>query len=108
MSAEAVSALRARPGIVRLGDLTADAIPLRVQVPEVWDALQIAASPSTPLLEVKRHALRALIPDEPNAEDFVVKLAGWEVLDETATLSALRVKPGATLLITSRRRRPVR
>ena len=109
MSAALVSTLRARRDVVRLPAIGegAETIAVRAQVPEGWDAVRIEAVPSTTVLEVKRRALAELMPDEP-AEDFVVKLRGHEVLDESVTLEQAGARNGSTLLITSRRRRPVR
>ena len=105
-----VSTLRSRPDLVRLGtdgDLSV-AIIVRAQVPEVWDAVRIQAPRSTTIQEVKRRALVELVPDEAAPEAYVVKVRGFEVLDETQTLEAAGLVDGSTLLITSRRRRPVR
>ena len=106
-----VSTLRARPNLVRLGTNgnAADTIVVRAQVPEVWDAVRIEAPRSATVLEVKRRALAELVPDEAaDAEEFVVKVRGFEVLDETMSLDGAGVRNGSTLLITSRRRRPVK
>ena len=106
-----VSTLRARPNLVRLGanGNAADTIVVRAQVPEVWDAVRIEAARSATVLEVKRRALAELVPDEAaDAEQFVVKMRGFEVLDETLSLHDAGVRNGSTLLITSRRRRPVK
>ena len=109
MSADLVSTFRARPGVVRLGDGSMlDSVVVRAQVPEVWDAIRIEAPRSASVLEAKRAALQALLPDDSAAEDYVVKLRGHEVLDETASLEAIGVRHGSTLLITNRRRRPVK
>jgi len=74
----------------------------------VWDAVRIEALPSASVLEIKRCALAELVPDESDAHDYVVKLRGHEVLDESVSLEAAGARNGSTLLITSRRRRPVR
>lgn len=106
-----VSTLRARPGLVRLGSNghAGEVVILRAQVPEVWDAVRIEAPRSATVLEVKRRALAELVPDEAaDAEEFVVKVRGFEVLDETMSLDGAGVHDGSTLLITSRRRRPVK
>ena len=110
MSATLVSTLRARPGVVRLATDGAmeDMIAVRVQVPEVWDVLRIEAPKSATILDVKRRALAELVPDEGDVESFVVKLRGHEVLDESVALESAGVRHGSTLLVTSRRRRPVR
>ncbi|HJU73381.1 MAG TPA: hypothetical protein VJ717_06530 [Gemmatimonadaceae bacterium] len=105
-----VSSLRARPGVVRLGTngSLADMISVRVQVPEVWDVLRVEAAKSATIHEVKRRALGELMPDEGDVDGFVVKFRGHEVLDEGASLDAAGMRDGSTLLITSRRRRPVK
>jgi hypothetical protein len=102
-----VAQLRARPEAIRLGTSDAPVITVRVQVPEVWDTIRVDAPPDTPVLALKLAALEQLVPDaEPAA--YVSKLRGFEVLDETASLSAAGLLNGSTLLVTSRRRRPVR
>ena len=102
-----VAQLRARPEVIRLGTTGEPVITVRVQVPEVWDTVRIDASPDTPVLVLKERALEALMPGAGHVE-YVTKLRGFEVLDETASLSAAGVVTGSTLLVTSRRRRPVR
>jgi len=105
-----VSGLRARPALVRLGTdgNASDAIIVRAQVPEVWDAVRIEASRSATVLELKRRALAELVPDAADAEAYVVKVRGFEVLDETVSLDEASLRDGSTLLITGRRRRPVK
>ncbi len=110
MSAGLVSSLRARPDIVRLANAApgGDTVVVRAQVPEVWDAVRIEAPSTATVLEVKRRALKELLPDDARAHDYVVKMHGHEVLDESVSLAAAGARDGSTLLITSRRRRPVR
>lgn len=109
MSAGVVSSLRRRPRVVRLthGAPGDDVVTLRAQVAEVWDAVGIEAPTTATVLEVKRRALAELMPDETNTHEFVVKVRGYEVLDESVSLAAAGVRDGSTLLIASRRRRPV-
>ena len=102
-----VSQLRARPETIRLGTAGDPVITVRVQVPEVWDTVRIEAPPDTPVLALKQVTLETLMPGAEPAE-WVTKLRGFEVLDETASLSSAGVENGSTLLVTSRRRRPVR
>jgi hypothetical protein len=102
-----VAQLRARPEAIRLGTAGDPVITVRVQVPEVWDTVRIDAPLDTPVLVLKQRALEVLVAGSEPA-DWVTKLRGFEVLDETATLSAAGVLNGSTLLVTSRRRRPVR
>lgn len=103
-----VSTLRVRPTPLRLGDPSADAITVRVQMPEVWDTVRIEVPPSEPVLSVKVAALRALFPDGEFHEDFVLKRNGAEVLDETASVRDTGAVDGSIFLVTHRRRRPVR
>lgn len=102
-----VSQLRARPEAIRLGTAGSPVITIRVQVPEVWDTVRVDVPPDTPVLTVKERALEVLMAGADQAE-YVTKLRGWEVLDESASLEAAGVGNGSTLLVTSRRRRPVR
>ena len=101
--------LRTRGASIRVG--AADAPTrwsVRVQVPEVWDAVLFSAPPTEPVLSLKVQALEALFPDAAFHDDFVLKLHGFEVLDENASLAEVGVADGSILLLTSRRRRPVR
>jgi hypothetical protein len=84
------------------------AIALRVQVPEVWDVVRVEAPADTTVATVKARALGALAPNERDYADFLVKLNGIEVLDEEASLAACGATAGSILLVTGRRRRPVR
>ena len=106
-SAPFVTQLRARPETIRLGTEGDPVISVRVQVPETWDTVRIDVPPLTPVLTVKRRALETLAPGA-DAIEWVTKLRGFEVLDETVSLSAAGVINGSTLLVTNRRRRPVR
>ena len=108
MSAPFVSGLRARPQTMRLAGAGAGAWTVRVQLAELWDAVRLEASPSTPVVDVKTAALRALEPQSTHHAEFIVKLNGYEVLDEGVSLADAGVKNGSTLLLSYRRRRPVR
>lgn len=103
-----VSQLRARTATIKLTPGTAASVTIRVEMPEVWDAVRIVLSPREPLLTVKVRALEALFPEAEMHSDFVLKFRGWEILDEAAPLSDLGIGDGAILLLTHRRRRPVR
>ena len=81
---------------------------VRVQVPEVWDAVRLSAPPDEPVVSLKVQALEALFPDAAFHDDFVLKLHGFEVLDENASLADVGAADGSILLLTHRRRRPVR
>lgn len=110
MTAPFVTGLRSRGGTIQLSPEGAGAITIRVEMPEVWDTVRIAVAPSEPVLAVKVAALQALYPEASAANhgDFVVKLRGWEILDEAASLADAGLIDGSILLLTFRRRRAVR
>jgi hypothetical protein len=103
-----VTTLRSRPSTIQLAPVGADAITIRVEMPEVWDVVAIVVAPSEPVVTVKVAALEALFPEAQLHTDFVVKLRGWEILDEAASLADAGVIDGSILLLTYRRRRAVR
>ena len=104
-----VAGLRSRKSTIRLApEGAADAITIRVEMPEVWDVVRIEVLPSDQVLEVKTRALEALYPEYNVLDDFVVKLRGWEVLDETQSLTDAGAIDGSIFLVTFRRRRPVK
>lgn len=104
-----VAQLRTRGNIIELASPNGPAITVRVEMPEVWDVVRVHASPDERAVTVKRRALEILMPGaELRDEDFVLKLNGWEVLDETASLAATGAVDGSIFLVTNRRRRPVR
>lgn len=109
MSAPFTTTLRSRPDEIRLGTGDEPVITLRVQIPEVWDTIRVVAPADTPVAVVKMRALGAMMPDEvANLVDYVMKLAGWEVLDEDVSLAEAGARDGSIFLLTNRRRRPVR
>lgn len=108
MTSPFVASLRARRATIRVAPEGADTITIRVEMPEVWDVVRIVASPAQPVVEVKLRALEALSPEVEFHQELVLKLRGWEVLDENASLAEVGVVDGSILLMTYRRRRPVR
>ena len=108
MSAPFVTTLRSRKSEIRLAPEGAAAITIRVEMPEVWDVVAIVVAPTEPTIAVKVRALEALFPEAEMHQDFVLKLRGWEILDESASLADAGVIDGSILLLTHRRRRPVR
>ncbi len=100
------ASLRARPTTIRVG--SGGDWMVRVQSLEMWDTLRLETAPSASVREVKEQALAALMPDGGHPGEFVTKLNGVEVLDEEISLADAGVKNGSTLLVTYRRRRPVR
>jgi hypothetical protein len=103
-----VSTVRARRDTVRLVPEGAPATLVRVEMPETWDVVRFAVGPTTSALDLKLRALEELLLAADHPEDFVLKLRGWEVLDEGAPLADIGVQEGSILLLTSRRKRPVR
>ena len=101
MSAPFVTTLRARGSTIRLTP------PSEGGTPEVWDVVRVVAAPEQPVIDVKTAALDALFPDAA-PEEMVVKLRGWEILDEMASLADSGVLDGSILVMMFRRRRPVR
>ena len=103
-----VNTLRARPDTLRVGDGAAPTITVRVQMPEVWDVVRVELPAAEPVLSLKTAALQALYPDAQYHDDYVLKLGGFEVLDEGASVTEAGARDGSTFLLTHRRRRPVR
>ena len=104
-----VNSLRARDEAIRL---VADNVPaswtIRVQGAEVLDAVRVVVQPTTLVRDVKQAAMTALMPDVDATDGYVVKLRGIEIVNENATLESAGALDGSTLLVMSRRRRPVR
>ncbi len=107
MSTPFVSGLRTRGDAITLGSPSGKPMKVRAQVLEAWDAIRIDADPSASVKSLKQLALRELYPENIPEEEFVVKLNGFEILDESAPLSATGARSGSTFLIADRRRRPV-
>jgi hypothetical protein len=104
-----VAQLRTRGSTIELASPNAPAITVRVEMPEVWDVVKVYASPDERAVTVKRRALEVLMPGaELRDDDYVLKLNGWEVLDESASLAATGAVEGSIFLVTNRKRRPVR
>lgn len=102
-----MQSVRARREPVRIGGGNGRQLNLRVEIPEVWDVVQVLAPESAAVLDVKNAALRALLP-AADEQGYVMKLRGWEVLDEGQTVSDVGGIDGSIFLLTNRRRRPVR
>ena len=80
---------------------------IRVQLAEAWDMVRVETSPTESVAVIKAESLGALQPDEP-LDAFVVKLNGFEVLDENVPVGESGATNGSTFLLSYRRRRPVR
>lgn len=103
-----VTRLRTNGEVIRLGSGDEPVIHIRVQVAELWDSIRVDAPPSESVISVKRAALDTLYPDGIDPEEYVVRLHGFEILDESASLVAAGVRDGSILLLVKRRRQPVR
>ncbi len=103
-----VASLRARPETIRLAPEGKPALTIRAQLSDAWDAVRIEVGEGESIATVKARALDALAPASELPGDYLVKLDGIEILDESVTLSAAGVVNGSTLLLAYRRRRPVR
>ena len=108
MSVAFVSQLRSKRPPLELAPPGPDTITFRVQVAEFWDAVRVTARPETPLREIKERVVAEFYPDYPYHDEFVLKLNGWEILDENAPISESGIVNGSIILLGDRRRRPVR
>jgi len=108
MTAPFVTNLRTNGELIRLGAGDEPVIHIRVQVAELWDSVRVDAPPSEPVISVKRAALDALYPVGIDPEGYVVRLHGFEILDESVSLAAAGVRDGSIFLLVKRRRQPVR
>ena len=102
-----VNGLRTKGAALTLGNQSAKVLRLRAQVLEAWDAIRIDADPEATVRSLKELAMRELAPEVRNTGEYVVKLHGFEILDESAPISSTVARDGSIFLITDRRRRPV-
>ncbi len=102
-----VAELRTRDGALRIGNGT-PTMAVRVESAEVWDAVVVETNPSVAVSELKRTAVAALLGTKAIPDDFVLKLRGFEVLNEDVTLAESGAVDGSIYLVAYRRRRPVR
>ena len=108
MSDAFVDQLRSHRAALELAPAGADTLSFRVQGADQWDAVRVTARADTPVREVKERALAIFHPGYQYHDDFVLKLRGWEVLDEGAPIGQSGVGNGSILLLGDRRRRAVR
>jgi hypothetical protein len=107
MTAPFVATIRSRPDVIVLGPPNGQVINVRVEIPELWDVVRIVVPPDQSVRAVKEAALTALSPRATPA-GYVMKLRGYEVLDERSSLSEIGAMDGSIFLLTNRRRRPVK
>lgn len=103
-----VTRLRSRPGTIRMAPPGEPVITVRVQMLATWDVVRVELSPEEPVIALKVRALEALCPQAEFTEDFVLKLRGWEVADEQASVAQAGALDGSIFLLDYRRRRPIR
>jgi len=103
-----VTQLRSRAGLNRLDDGAAERVVVRVQLLEQWETTAWDVAAITTVATLKREALVAFGLTHAIAEDYILKLRGIEVRDESETVPASGARDGSTYLLTYRRRRAVR
>jgi hypothetical protein len=108
MSAPFVTQLRAAPSPIKLAEPGPGTITLRVEASDIWETVRVIARPETPVAELKKRVVERLFPNHQYADDFMLKLRGWEVLDERSSLAESGLVDGSILLLAYRRRRAVR
>ena len=107
-SAPFVTGLRTNGVVIKLASGDEPVLRIRVQVADLWDSVRVDAAPTESVLSVKRAALDALYPHGTDPDALVVRLHGYEILDENQGLADIGVRDGSILLLVVRRRRPVR
>ena len=108
MSAPFATQLRSTRPPIELAKLGAGAITLRIEASDVWETVRVVASQDAPVADLKRRVVAELFPNNSYPDEFVLKLRGWEVLDERASLKDAGLVNGSILLLAYRRRRAVR
>ncbi|MCE9601259.1 MAG: hypothetical protein K8S21_03475 [Gemmatimonadetes bacterium] len=103
-----VNGLRSRRDVIALGTDGPGAITVRVQIPELWDLVTVRCAEGTSSTALKQVVLDAFGERHHPASDYVLKLRGFEVLDESAPVTVAGAREGSTFLMTFRHRRPVR
>lgn len=108
MSTAFVSQLRtARPPIV-ISPKPETGITIRVEIAELWETVRVVADADSTVTDVKQRVVMEFFPEHGFLDEFVLKLRGWEVLDERQSLTAAGITDGSILLLAYRRRRPVK
>jgi len=102
-----VQSLRTTRDVLRVGDANGAAMHVRVEVPDLWDVVRVAASPDASVQSVKSAALAELLPGA-DERAWVIKLRGFEILDESRSLTQAGAVNGTIFLLTHRRRRAVK
>ncbi len=108
--ATVVNSLRTQNGVLAIGDHvdSPTVITMKVTMPDLWETIAVRCEGDTPVSTLKRAAPEAFNQPTLFPEDYVLKLRGFEVLDESAPVTVAGAREGSTFLLTFRRRRPVR
>jgi hypothetical protein len=108
MSGTFANSLRARAETIELGG-EGERIVFRMQLIDLWDVVRVSAGADVPVIDAKRACLQALAgTHEFDLGHYVVKLNGFEVLDENESLATAGAVNGSTFLLHQRRKVPVR
>ncbi len=108
MSPTFVSQLRTGRRTIALAQPGAGTITIRVEASDLWETVLVTAKSDATVAQVKQRVVAELFPGDARADDFVLKLRGWEMLNERASLADAGVVDGSILLLACRRRRAVR
>lgn len=108
MSAPFVAQLRSARAPIAIDAPGAGAITLRVEAADLWETVRVTARPGTSVADLRRRVVEGLFPAGTLADEFVLKLHGWELLDPRASLADAGAVDGSIVLLAYRRRRPVR
>ena len=81
---------------------------VRVWNTEVWDVVDVEVTPYSTFGDVKAACLAEALGRPVDSADYELKYRGALVLDETQTLAAHDVPPGAPMVVLPARRWPVR
>lgn len=107
MSAPFVTQLRSGRPPIQLAEPGKGVFTIRVEAAELWDSVRVIAPSTTTVAEIGKRVIERLFPNS-HSDEFVLKYRGWEMLDLNASLASAGVVDGAILLLSHRRRRPVR
>lgn len=103
-----VTMLRSRREPLSLAGDHPTVFTVRVQMPEVFDTIAVRCAADTSVLALKQASLDHFAIRDHSADEFVLKLGGFEVLSEGESVAESGAREGSTFLLAYRRRRPVR
>lgn len=87
--------------------MSAEPLPLRVMVEDVWNEVPLVFDAVRSVGELKQAVLaRSHVVRDPS--EYVVKYRGARLFNEAGSLAQAGIVPNANLIVLPRRRRPVR